>query len=294
MTIRIGANPIGWSNDDLPEIGGWISLERCLGEAQAAGFEGMELGNKFPRESAKLRPILEAFDMALVGGWYSTNLLERDAEAEFKAAAAHRKLLKDMGTDVFIAAECTGTVHGDRTKRLSTRPVLTAAQSNSFNARLTRLAELVREEGFRLVYHYHMGTVVQTGAEIDRLMEGTPDVVGLLLDTGHATWAGDDPVRLARTYKSRIRHVHAKDVRLAVKAEADKQDWSFLDSVIAGVYTVPGDGSVDYPAVLKELKGYAGWAVVEAEQDPHKAPPARYAAMGHANLKQFLTDAGMM
>jgi inosose dehydratase len=294
MTIRIGANPIGWSNDDMQEIGGWIPLEQCLSEAKEAGFEGMELGNKFPREAAKLRPILDSYGLSLVGGWHSIFLLERDPETEFMEAAAHRKLLKDMGTDVFIVAECTRTVHGDRTKPLSARPVMTNAEWKIFTTRMTRLAELLKEDGFRMVYHHHMGTVVQTGPEIDRFMEHTEPVVGLLLDTGHATWGGTDPAMLARKYKSRIGHFHAKDVRPAVKAEAEKQDWSFLDSVLAGVYTVPGDGCVDYPSVCKELVGYSGWAVVEAEQDPKKAEPAKYAKMGYQNLSRYLKQSGMM
>jgi myo-inosose-2 dehydratase len=294
MTIRIGANPIGWSNDDMQEIGGWIPLEQCLSEAKEAGFEGMELGNKFPREAAKLKPILDRHGLSLVGGWHSIFLLERDPETEFKEAAAHRKLLKDMGTDVFIVAECTRTVHGDRAKPLSARPIMTDAEWTTFTTRMTRLAELLKEEGFRLVYHHHMGTVVQTGSEIDRFMENTKPVVGLLLDTGHATWGGTDPAQLARKYKSRIGHFHAKDVRPAVKAEAEKKDWSFLDSVLAGVYTVPGDGCVDYPSVCKELVGYSGWAVVEAEQDPKKAEPAKYAKMGYQNLSRYLKQSGMM
>ncbi|MEI2694076.1 MAG: TIM barrel protein [Saprospiraceae bacterium] len=230
----------------------------------------------------------------LVGGWYSTFLLEHDAETEFAKSADHRRLLKDMGTNVFIAAECTSTVHGNKQAPLSTRPVMTEAQWKTFNTRLTKLAELLKADGFQLAYHHHMGTVVQTPAEIDRLMQGTGAAVNcLLLDTGHAKWGGDDPVRLAKTYRTRISHVHCKDVRLAVKAEADKNDWSFLDSVLAGVYTVPGDGSIDYVSVFKELKGYSGWVVVEAEQDPEKAPPAKYAKMGCDNLKRFMSEAGL-
>jgi inosose dehydratase len=293
MTIRIGANPIGWSNDDMPEIGGNIPLEQCLSEAHAAGFQGMELGNKFPRNAAKLKPILDAHDMVLVGGWYSIFLLERDAATEFAESAAHRKLLRDMGTPVFIVAECTKTVHGTKSAPLSTRPVMTDAQWATFKARLTKLAELLKADGFQLAYHHHMGTVVQTPAEIDRMMQGTGDAVNLLLDTGHARWGGDDPARLARIYKKRISHVHCKDVRLAVKAEADKNDWSFLDSVLAGVYTVPGDGSIDYVSVFRELMGYSGWVVVEAEQDPEKAEPAIYAKMGCDNVKRFLKEAGL-
>lgn len=294
MTIRIGVNPIGWSNDDMQELGGWIPLEQCLSEAKAAGFEGIELGNKFPRQSEKLRPILAAHGLDLIGGWHSIFLIERDAEKEFAASAAHRRLLKDMGTDVFIVAECTRTVHGDKSKPLSKRPVMTDAEWKTFAARLTRLSELLRDDGFKPVYHHHMGTVVQTASEIDRLMETTGDAAHLLLDTGHATWGGADPAVLARKYRSRISHVHCKDVRGAVRKEAEQKDWSFLDAVIAGVYTVPGDGMVDYVSVFKELPGYSGWVVVEAEQDARKAEPAKYAKMGHDNLVRFLKQGGLM
>lgn len=293
MAIRIGANPIGWSNDDMQELGGWIPLEQCLSEAKAAGFVGMELGNKFPREAAKLRPILAKYGHALIGGWHSIFLIERDAETEFAEAAHHRKLLKDMGTNVFIVAECTRTIHGDKSRPLSTRPKMTEAEWKRFTERLTKLAELLRADGFQLVYHHHMGTVVQTPEEIDRLMKETGDAVHLLLDTGHATWGGADPVKLARAYRKRISHVHCKDVRAAVRKEAEQKDWSFLDAVIAGVYTVPGDGMVDYVSVFKELPGYSGWVVVEAEQDPKKAEPAKYARLGYDNLVRFLKEGGL-
>jgi inosose dehydratase len=294
MAIRIGANPIGWSNDDMQELGGWIPLEQCLSEAKAAGFVGMELGNKFPRESAKLRPILEKYGHALIGGWHSIFLIDRDAETEFTEAAHHRKLLKDMGTNVFIVAECTRTIHGDKSKPLSKRPKMTEAEWKRFTERLTRLAELLSQEGFELVYHHHMGTVIQAPDEIDRLMKETGDAVHLLLDTGHATWGGADPVALARKYRKRIRHVHCKDVRAQVRKEADAKDWSFLDAVIAGVYTVPGDGMVDYVSVFKEIPGYSGWVVVEAEQDPKKAEPGKYAKLGHDNLVRFLKQGGLL
>ena len=293
MTIRIGANPIGWSNDDMQEIGGWIPLEQCLSEAKASGFVGMELGNKFPRESARLRPILDKHGLVLIGGWHSIFLIERDAEIEFAEAALHRKLLKDMGTNVFIVAECTRTIHGDKSRPLSTRPKMTETEWTRFTQRLTKLAELLHQDGFQLVYHHHMGTVIQTPEEIDRLMKDTGAAVHLLLDTGHATWGGGDPVALARTYKKRISHVHCKDVRPAIRSEADQKDWSFLDSVIAGVYTVPGDGMVDYVSVFRELTGYSGWVVVEAEQDPKKADPGKYAKLGYDNLVRFLKQGGL-
>jgi inosose dehydratase/3D-(3,5/4)-trihydroxycyclohexane-1,2-dione acylhydrolase (decyclizing) len=253
----------------------------------------MELGNKFPRAAAKLRPILDKYGQALIGGWHSIFLIDRDAGTEFAAAADHRQLLKDMGTNVFIVAECTRTIHGDKSKPLSKRPKMTEAEWKRFTERLTRLAELLRREGFQLVYHHHMGTVIQTPEEIDRLMRGTGEAVHLLLDTGHATWGGADPAALARKYSKRISHVHCKDVRAAIREEADDKDWSFLDSVLAGVYTVPGDGMVDYVSVFKALHGYSGWVVVEAEQDPKKAEPAQYAKLGHDNLVRLLKQGGL-
>jgi inosose dehydratase len=291
--IRIGANPIGWSNDDMPELGGHIPLEQCLAEAKAAGFEGMELGNKFPRRADALKPILDAHGLDLVGGWHSTFLAGRGADAELAAARDHLDLLVAMGCRVFIAAECTRTVHGDRTRPLSARPVLNDREWDAFARNLTDFAKRIADEGLTLVYHHHMGTVVQVESEIDRLMEDTGEAVHLLLDTGHATWAGADPAMLARRWRDRIAHVHTKDVRAGVAKRAGERDWSFLDAVVEGVYTVPGDGSVDFVSVFRELPGYSGWVVVEAEQDPEKAPPARYAEMGHDNLVRYLEEAGL-
>lgn len=291
--IRIGVNPIGWSNDDMLEIGGDISLEQCLSEAKAAGFTGMELGNKFPRQAEKLRPVLRAHGHALVGGWYSTELLARGVDQELKAAKAHATLLRDMGCAIFIAAETSNAIHSDKTIPLSARPVMEKGAWKEFGERYRQFASAIFEEySLALVYHHHMGTVVQTEADIDRFMNVTSDSVRLLLDTGHATWGGADPARLAHHYRGRIGHVHCKDVREGVMQRSNAEDWSFLDSVLAGVYTVPGDGMVDYVSVLNELKGYAGWVVVEAEQDPKKAEPAEYARMGYANLARYLREAG--
>ena len=292
--IRIGANPIGWSNDDMLEIGGDIPLEQCLDEAHAAGFVGMELGNKFPRDAAKLKPILTAHGHALVSGWYSTELLVRDVEAEMKAARQHIDLLKGMGCTVMIVAETSNAIHGDRAVPLSSRPVLARDAWKTFSGRLTEFAKRLQGEGLTAAYHHHMGTVVQSEADIDRLMATAGEALHLLLDTGHATWGGADPARLARHYKARIAHVHTKDVREAVMWESNRSDWSFLDSVLAGVYTVPGDGLIDFVRVFRELKGYSGWVVVEAEQDPKKANPARYAKLGYTNLTRMLAEGGIL
>jgi inosose dehydratase/3D-(3,5/4)-trihydroxycyclohexane-1,2-dione acylhydrolase (decyclizing) len=291
--IRIGTNPIGWSNDDLRELGGDTSLETCLSEARQAGYAGIELGHKFPRRAETLRPLLATHGLDLVSGWYSASLRTQTVNAEHAALRPHLDLLKAMGCAVLVFAETSGAVHGDRATPLSRGPVMADSEWHAFAAKLTDLADAVAAEGVALAYHHHMGTVVQSAADIDRLMAMTGPSVKLLLDTGHATFAGADPVALARRHHARVAHVHCKDVRPAIMREAQGNDWSFLDSVVAGVFTVPGDCSVDFPAVLRELPGYNGWLVVEAEQDPLKAHPLTYARMGYANLRRFATDAGL-
>ncbi len=298
MPIRIGANPIGWSNDDMQEIGGTTPLETCLAEAREAGMEGMELGNKFPREAGALKAALAPYGLACIGGWHSIELLNRSAREEFDLAKPHRDLLKAMGTDVFIVAETSNAIHGRRDLPLSRRPRLREEDWAGYGAKITELAELLAAEGFRLCYHHHMGTIVETEADIHAFMAHTRPPAMLLLDTGHATWGGSDPAELAKRYRDRIGHVHVKDVRAAVMEQARREDWSFLDSILGkgqelGVYTVPGDGMVDYPAVFRALPGYSGWVVIEAEQDPEKANPLRYAKLGVANLKRYLAEAGL-
>ena len=298
MPIRIGANPIGWSNDDMQEIGGSTPLETCLAEAREAGMEGMELGNKFPREAQKLKAALAPFSLSCIGGWHSIELLKRSAREEFDLAKPHRDLLKAMGTDVFIVAETSNAIHGRRDLPLSKRPTLSGTDWAGYGAKMTELAELLAAEGQKLCYHHHMGTIVETEADIHAFMTHTRPPVNLLLDTGHATWGGSDPAALAKRYRDRISHVHVKDVRRAVMEQARTEDWSFLDSILGkgkdlGIYTVPGDGMVDYTAVFRALPGYSGWVVIEAEQDPEKANPLRYAKLGVANLKRFLSEAGL-
>lgn len=299
MPIRIGANPIGWSNDDLQDIGGATPLETCLAEAREAGFVGMELGHKFPREPKALKAALAPFGMACISGWYSAELLKRDAEEEMKHLRPHLDLLKAMGSTVLVFAETSNAIHGDRSKPLSQRPVMAPGDWAQFGRRITEVAERTLAEGVRLVYHHHMGTIVESEADIDAFMAATGEAAHLLLDTGHATWGGADPVRLAGRYRARISHVHAKDVRKAVMEQARAEDWSFLDAILGkgtdlGVYTVPGDGMVDYTSVFKALPGYSGWVVVEAEQDPEKAHPLTYAKKGVAHLEASLKEAGLV
>jgi inosose dehydratase len=292
MSVRIGINPLTWTIDDLPEVGGETSLETCLTEARAAGFDGVELGCKFPRTAPELKAALAPHGLALVSGWYSTNLLLRDSAAEFEAMRPHRELLAALGCKVIVVAETTRCIHGERGTRLSQRPVLAPAGWPRFAERLDELGVRLQDVGLTLAYHHHMGTVVQTEDEVDRLMDSCDDAVSLLLDTGHLSFAGGDPVRAATRHAARIAHVHCKDVRRAVLQRSLNRDSSFLDAVLDGVFTVPGDGSVDYPAVLDPIAraGYRGWLVVEAEQDPAVAPSAEYANLGYRNLRR-LADA---
>ena len=290
MRVRLGANPIIWSNDDLRELGADITLETCLAEARAVGFEGIELGHKFPREPRSLAGVLGRFGLECVSGWHSAELLTWGAREELTRLRPHLELLKAMGSTVLVFAEVSHAVHGDLERPLSERPLLTARDWRELGKRLTEVAAATAQQGVRLAYHHHMGTVVQSGEDIDSLMAATGPEVGLLLDTGHAAFAGADPAALARRYAPRIVHLHAKDVRSKVLAEARSANWSFLRAVLAGVFTVPGDGDVAFGPVFRELAGYSGWVVLEAEQDPGIANPLTYATLGYRNLKRLVAE----
>lgn len=292
MNVSIGINPITWSNDDLPQVGGDISLETCLSDTAAAGYQGIELGGKFPRDAKELGPLLERYGLSLVSGWYSGHLLEQSVKDEVVAMKPHLDLLKHMGCTVLIFAEVTGCVHSNIDARASRRPTLNKDQARQFAGKLNELARMTADDGVMLNYHHHMGTVVQSADDIDRLMDAADDEVQLLLDTGHAVYAGGDPSAIAKKYASRIGHVHCKDVRPAVLERSLNRDSSFLTAVLNGVFTVPGDGCIDYHAVLSIMKasGYEGWLVVEAEQDPSVAPPAHYAQLGYKNLRSLVAS----
>ncbi len=292
MKVRLGINPLTWTNDDLPSLGAETSLETCLSEARAAGFTGVELGNKFPRKADVLRPILRNHDLDLVSGWYSGRLLERDVDSEWEAMRPHFELLHALNCNVMVFAEVTRCTHGDQLASMSQRPLLPEGEWAKFGERLTALAERMQREGLRMAYHHHMGTVVQSAQDIDRMMSNTGDAVGLLLDTGHLTYAGGDPVQMAAKYAARIAHVHCKDVRKSVLERSRNRDQSFLNSVLDGVFTVPGDGMVNYRRVLEPIakSGYSGWLVVEAEQDPAVAIPHVYAKLGFDHLAPLVAE----
>jgi inosose dehydratase len=245
-------------------------------------------------DPAKLGPLLEKHHLKLVSGWFSGQLLSGSVEDEKHRLERQLSTFKALGAPVMVYAETTGTVQNKQQIPASKRPRIRDEEFRDYGRQLTELAEYMAEYGVPMAYHHHMGTIVETEREVDLLMANTGPAVGLLLDTGHMTYAGGDVLGATRRHGKRINHVHCKDVRLSVLADARKKDLSFLDAVLAGVFTVPGDGGVDFTAFAKQLaaNGYRGWAVVEAEQDPAKAPPLQYAKMGYAHLSRALTGAG--
>jgi len=288
--VKIGINPISWANDDLPELGGDTLLETILAEGSEIGYRGFELGNKFPKEPEALRKVLAQFRVELVSGWYSGELARHSVEREIQAVGPHLQLLKTNGVNVMVYGEVADSIQGKRNVALSRRPQFAdATQWRTYAGKLDAFARYTRSRGVRLAYHHHMGAYVQSVEDVNRLMSLTSPDVGLLLDTGHITFAGGDAVDALKKHLGRVCHVHCKDVRAEVMREARRQDWSFLDSVLKGVFTVPGDGHVDFKALLRLLHdhGYCGWLVVEAEQDPALAPSYQYAQMGFRHLSEL-------
>jgi inosose dehydratase len=296
MAIRFGVSPIAWTNDDMPELGGDTSVETILADAAAIGFDGVELGGRFPRQPAALAALLDRHRLALIGGWYSTRLLVRSPEAEIAALRPHLALLRALGSTVFIAAETSNAIHGDRARPLAETPRLNDAEWPEFGRRLADVADHVAAEGLKFAYHFHLGTVVERQADIDRFIAATPASVGFVVDTGHAALGGVDAAALVRRHPERIVHVHAKDIRRSVFDEVRARGRSFLDGVVAGMFTAPGDGDLDFAPLIAALADidYAGWIVVEAEQDPARADPATYSRLGLATLKPAAAAAGLV
>jgi len=295
VTIRLGVSPIAWINDDMPELGGDTPLERVLGEARDIGFTGIELGGSFPRDARTLATLLARFQLALVGGWYSANLLTRTAREEIAALQAHLELLTALGCGVFICAETSNAIHGDRARGMSATPRLDQADWPDFGAKLTEVADHVAAAGLRFAYHHHLGTAVESSEDIHRFLDSTGPSVGLTIDTGHAALGGVDAVSLIQSHPQRVAHVHCKDIRGQVFRKTRAEDGSFLRGVLNGMFTVPGDGDLDFGKVMRALGeiGYSGWIIVEAEQDPAIADPRRYGELGLATLRREAAAAGL-
>ena len=296
--ILFGTNPIAWSNDDDRSIGAHISLDQCLDDCVKIGFDGIEKGHKFPTNVQELKAVLGPRGLRFVSGWHSTNLLVNDLEAEKAAMQPFLDVLKGMGCDVIIVCETSNAIHGADHVPVNDRPVLADGQWQAFGQGIEALAAFSAAQGIRLAYHHHMGTIIETEAEIDRLMAETGPHTHLLLDTGHCTFGGGDPLTLARRHMGRVAHIHAKNIRPAVMREVREKHLSFLEGVRRGVFTVPGDpeGCVDFTPVLKVAADhhYQGWLVIEAEQDSLLRDPLKYQMMGLACLKHFSAQAGLV
>lgn len=292
--VRFGISPIAWSNSDLPQLGGDTPLETCLDDSRTIGFSGVETGAKFPLDAGLLRPKLKEYSLALVSGWFSGELLTHSVAEEKDRILTQMEVFKALGAPLLIFAETAGTVQNKIDVPLSRRPRISEEEFRAYGRKLTELAEWMAGFGVPMSYHHHMGTVVETEREVDLLMANTGAAVGLLLDTGHLTFAGGDVAGTTKRHGRRINHVHCKDLRWDVMKAARQKDQSFLAAVLDGVFTVPGDGFIDYHAFARILAdmGYEGWAIVEAEQDPAKAPPLDYSRMGYRHLKSAFEAAG--
>ena len=294
MKIKLGIAPIAWSNDDMPELGGDTPIEKCLDDANASGFTGIELGGKFPRNPGIIKFLLEKFTLKMPGGWYGSLLRQRTAKEEWIALQDHLNLLKLLNADVFVFADVSGSIQGDETKALSQRPKLEKEEWNSYSSKINELSNRLMDEGMPISYHEHMGTIIQSEEDVDRFMESTNDNTFLLYDTGHLMFAEADYQRVLKNYISRINHVHCKDIRKDIFLNSLKNDLSFRNSFLKGVFTVPGDGCIDYNPLIKVLyeSNYKDWLIIEAEQDPKKANPLEYAKKGYNYLNEVIKNNG--
>lgn len=289
--VKLGIAPIAWTNDDLPELGGENTFQQCVSEMALAGFTGSEVGNKYPRDPAVLKPALELRGIEICNAWFSTFLISKPYEETKAEFEKHVAFLAAMGAKVVGVSEQSYSTQG-----IQTQPVFEAKYEMNDSEwallceGLNRLGKLSLEKyGVALTFHHHMGTVVQTAAETDRLMDGTdPALVSLLFDSGHFAYCGENPVEMVKKHAKRIKHVHLKDIRPDVVARVRSEHLSFLEGVRQGAFTIPGDGCVDFDPIFKVLaeSGYEGYMVVEAEQDPAKANPLEYAIRARKFIRE--------
>lgn len=289
--IRLGIAPIGWTNDDMPALGGENTFEQCISEMALAGFTGSEVGNKYPKDTTVLKKALDLRGMRIASKWFSSFLVSKPYEETEKEFLKELDYLEALGADRINVSEQSFSVQGIESQPiLEDKVCFTDEQWDKLCSGLNKLGKLAASRGFKLCFHHHMGTGVQTIAETERMLDHTDaNYVFLCYDTGHFTFSGEDPLYILRKYPERIGHVHLKDVRPEVLKQVKQGNWSFLKAVREGTFTVPGDGCVDFASVFAELDkcGYEGWLLVEAEQDPAKANPFEYAKMARGFIKQM-------
>ena len=287
--VYLACAPIAWTNDDLPDLGAENTFEQCVSEMALAGFTGSEIGNKYPKDVETLKHKLDVRGMRICNAWFSSLLLSEGYEATIEAFIKHRDFLYSLGAKVIGASEQGNSIQGKDVSIFGEKPVYTDEQWELIAKGFNEMGRLAKEKGMYFTVHHHMGTGVQTEAEIDKLMEITdPDLVYLLFDTGHLSFSGEDVLGVLKKYVDRTKHVHLKSIRKDIIEEAKEKGYSFLDSVRAGSFTVPGDGDFDFTPVFDILDeaGYEGWVVVEAEQDPAKANPYEYAVLARNYIRE--------
>ncbi|WP_138471753.1 myo-inosose-2 dehydratase [Poseidonocella sp. HB161398] len=295
--ILFGTNPIAWSNDDDWSIGDHLSLEDCLSDCRQIGFDGIEKGHKMPDEGPALKAALGEYGLRFAAGWFSTSLLSSDIATEVARLRDWIAFTRAAGGSHVNACECSNTVHGNDAVAVNDRPVMSDADWDRFSAGYEELSRVAHEEGMAMGYHHHMGTIIESGADIDRFMAMAGPHTRLLLDTGHAWFGGSDPAELAAKYMDRVSHIHCKNVRPDIARQVRDEGLSFLEGVRRGAFTVPGDaeGIVDFEPVLAEAarSGYSGWIVIEAEQDSALRNPFEYQDLGLKTLKRLSARAGL-
>lgn len=287
--VKLAIAPLGWTNDDIPELGGDIPFEQCISEMALAGYTGSEVGNKYPEDPSELNDYLQIRGLQICNKWFSAYLISQPIEEVVTSFRADLHYLKALGAEVIGPSEQTRSCQGKPVSVFTEKPLFTNDEFKRLTSGMNELGKIARNEGLRLAYHHHMGTGIQTVEETERFLNDTnPDDVSLLYDSGHFTFSGEDPAAALEMFVSRVGHVHLKDVRTDRLAEARRRDLSFLDAVRNGVFTVPGDGDIDFVPLFKTLERahYKGWMVVEAEQDPAKANPFLYAKMGREYIKE--------
>ncbi len=294
--VKVGINPISWMNDDLPSLGGEIPLETALSEGKEIGYAGFELGNKFPKTPEALRRVLQQYNLECVSGWYSGYLAIRSVQEEIADLKPHLELLAENGSKVLVYGEVAHAVQGLPSVPLYKRPRFSTHEAwQAYSEKLTALAQYTLSQGIHLSYHHHMGAYVESVEDVDQLMTMTGEEVGLLFDSGHLSFASgcvDTAYQVLVRHIKRVTHVHCKDVRPEVMKLARNGSWSFLQSVLNGVFTVPGDGGINFERLLRVLyqHDYQGWLVVEAEQDPAVAPSYQYAKKGYDHLQHLISE----
>ncbi len=293
QNVKFGVSPIAWSNDDLPSLGGDTTLEQCLADTRDAGFDGIELGGKFPRQADELARILKEYDLKLVSGWFSGLIRSsNDISVEKERLKPHLDLLLSMGCEVLVYADVSDSTQTQRAISVNASPTLCESQWEQYGAEMTEIADTVVQAGLKFAYHHHMGTFIEDAIELEQLIAVTGENVQLTFDTGHAAMAGIDPIEAVARYSDRIAHFHCKDIRRDIVERVIATDLSFLDGVLEGMFTVPGDGALNFEAILSTLfaRNYEGWLVVEAEQDPAKANPREYSENGLKHLKSIVSS----